>query len=255
MDSEKLESLLIDYIDGVLNEADREAVENELAVSEYARKLHDQLKVVIGAMNSSQNIEPDPKIRNDFQKYIHGQESRSKTRMLSPQYAYRIAAAVALVITGIGIGFWISRHQEKESELIAMKYQLEETRRLVMGKLGDELSPSQRLIGVQAAYQIESADVGIIDALIRVMNKDPNTNVRLAAIEGLRKFHREPKVREALIRALTEQTDPVVQIALIRLMVEMKEKGAVNSFREITTDEDALPSVKDEAYAGIIRLS
>ena len=93
------------------------------------------------------------------------------------------------------------------------------------------------------------------NALIQAMNEDQNTNVRIAALEALGKFHNQPHVRKALIASLRTQKDPLVQIALIRLMVEMKEKGITKNLKRISTDEETLPAVKDEAQAGILRLS
>ena len=87
------------------------------------------------------------------------------------------------------------------------------------------------------------------------MNEDPNTNVRMAALEALGKFHNQPHVRKALVASLNTQKDPVVQIALIRLMVEMKEKDITKELERISTDEETLQAVKDEAQAGILRLS
>ena len=91
--------------------------------------------------------------------------------------------------------------------------------------------------------------------LIYAMNEDPNTNVRIAALEALGKFRNQPDVRKALIASLRTQKDPLVQIALIRLMVEMKEKGITEELERISTDEETLPAVKDEAHAGLLKLS
>jgi len=43
MDAEKLEHLLIEYIDGTLSPEDRARVEQELSTSQAARNLHEQL--------------------------------------------------------------------------------------------------------------------------------------------------------------------------------------------------------------------
>jgi hypothetical protein len=62
-------------------------------------------------------------------------------------------------------------------------------------------------------------------------------------------------VRSALIRSLGTQKDPVVQIALIQLLVKMKEKGVVNELERIINDSTTITPVKDEAHSGILRLS
>lgn len=255
MDKEKLENALIDYIDGLLSETEQAMVEHELATNPEARNIHEQLKVVLGTMEAYREFEPDKNARSEFQEFLDAEMTTVRRIRPAQRLVYRIAAAVALVITGAGIGYWISWQQEQKSQLMALKSEIRQTRQLVMDKLENDQSAGQRILGVQAAYAIESADQEIIDALIRVMNADPNANVRLSAIDALKHFHQEPGVRKALIRALSEETDPVVQIALIRLMIEMKEKEAIEPMRQITTDVNTLPAVRDEAYAGIFRLS
>lgn len=257
MEKDKLESLLIDYIDGQLNETDRKMVEELLREDMNAKKLYDQLDVVIKAMNESKDLEPSSKVARQFDAFLQEEikKNSNQTKVISLNWFYRVAAAVALIVVGGGVGYWISQQQKNADAIITMQAELEETRQLVRSKLDNEQSASQRILGVQAAYAVEEIDHEIVDALIKVMNEDPNSNVRLAAIDALGKFSTDQKVRSALISSLSVQTDPVVQIALIQLMVQMKEKNAVKSLEQIIEDEKTLPAVKDEAYSGIFKLT
>lgn len=63
MEKEKLENLLIDYIDGKLTEPERHLVDQELMRNEEAYKLNEQLKVVMHAMQTSAGIEPSSKVK------------------------------------------------------------------------------------------------------------------------------------------------------------------------------------------------
>ena len=126
---------------------------------------------------------------------------------------------------------------------------------MMLAMMNNEQSASQRITGVSVAYQLEKADDEIVHVLVKTMNEDPNTNVRMAALEALSKFHTDPNVRKALIQSLSTQKDPVVQIALIQLMVMMKEKGVVKDLEQMTKDKSTMKAVKDEAYSGILKLS
>ena len=90
--------------------------------------------------------------------------------------------------------------------------------------------------------------------MIKTMNTDENANVRLAAIDALSKFSNEENVRNALIHSLTIQDKPVVQIALINLMVELKEARAKDAFQNIIDNESLINVVRDEASFGIYKL-
>lgn len=258
MEKQKLEALLIDYIDGTLGAADRLAVEEEIRTSDEARTLYDQLRLVMNAMHESSPLEPSGDLRKGFESMLKQEISgtgKGKSVFFQPSF-YRVAAAVALLIVGGGIGFWISKEQRQADELAAVRKEMERTKQMMMAMLENQQSASQRVLGATVAFNdIEKADDEIVNALIQAMNEDPNTNVRIAALEALGKFHRQPHVRKALIASLSTQKDPLVQIALIRLMVEMKEKNITRELERISNDEDALPAVKDEAQAGILKLS
>jgi hypothetical protein len=259
MEKEKLEALLIDYIDGKLSEEEKRMVEQEhLLRDKDTYKLYEQLKEVMHVMHKSSQLEPTVKLKKDFDNILQSeiaQGRRSKTVYFSPVF-YRAAAAVALVAVAGVVGFWINQQRQHEAALAEVREEMLITKRAMMALLNNQNSASQRLMGATVAFNdIVHADSDIIKALIRTMNEDENSNVRLAAIEALVKFKDQPHVRQALISALGTQKDPVVQISLIRLLVEMRTQGLKKQLEEISTDDELLPAVKDEAHAGLLKIS
>jgi anti-sigma factor RsiW len=258
MDNEKLEMQLIDYIDGKLTEADRHQVEQELMRNDNAFKLYEQLKKVMQAMEKAKNLEPSSQLRRQFDELLSAEmaASRKTTKIVFFQPAfYRTAAAVALLIVGGGIGFWLSKQNDQHQEIVRLKQEMESTKAMMMSLMDNKQSASQRLQGVNVALTIKTADNDVVKALAKRMNEDPNTNVRLAALDALGKFHDDPMVRKVLIDALSNQKDPVIQIGLIQLLVKMKEKGVVDDLKRIVDDEGTMEAVKDEAYSGMLELS
>ena len=255
MEKDKLESLLIDYIDGVLSAEEREQVEKMLREDVQVKQLLDELKAVMHEMSEAKQWEPSDRLKVNFLKSLQ-EENRSggKQVWMSP-FAWRMAAAVALVMSGVVIGYFLNKNYQQEQEMLALKKQMDEMKQMMMAGLNNEFSPSQRMMGVSVAYSLEKADDEIVSALVKTMLEDENTNVRLAALEALSKFSGEPFVRKKLVESLHLQKDPMVQISLIQLMVKMKEKGVVKELEKITTDEKTMKAVKDEAYKGILKLS
>jgi len=68
MEKEKLESLLIDYIDGNLNDAERAMVEKELQ-NEGTAKLYRQLKEVMDLMANSKVSVPGLSLKQNLKKH------------------------------------------------------------------------------------------------------------------------------------------------------------------------------------------
>lgn len=257
MEKERLEALLIEYIDGTISAVDKKVVEQLLTSSEEAKKLYEQLQRVLTSMNYASELEPSASLKESFNQLLEREiaaEKKSKVVFFTPSF-YKVAAAVTLLVVGSGIGYWVNKNLDREQELAEIKRALEENKNMMMALLSNEQSASQRMTGVTVAYQLPKADDEIITTLAKVMNEDPNTNVRMAALEALSKFHQEPKVRKVLIESLKTQKDPVVQIALIQIMVTMKEKGVIKDLERMTEDANTMKAVKDAAYSGLLKLS
>lgn len=257
MDKQILESRIIDYIDGKGTEQERASIESELAQNKEAFALYQQLHEVITTMDKVKPLEPSGKLKMEFEKALQNEivmQKKTKTIFFSPIF-YRAAAAVLLVMAGVAIGNWINNNQQQEKELAELKQQVNENKRMMMAMLENQQSASQRMTGLSVAYELDKPDDEIVSVLVKTMNKDVNSNVRLAAMEALGKFSNETSVRNALIQSLSTQKDPVVQIALIQLLVKMKEKGVVKQLEQMTQDASTLKAVKDEAYSGILKLS
>lgn len=131
---------------------------------------------------------------------------------------------------------------------------LHEQKQVLFAGLNEMNSTSQRLNAAVQAYQFKDTDKEIVNALVNTMNTDPNTNVRLAALDALSRFYREPYVKQQLTSSLSKQKDPMVQIELIQLLTKMKQKTILNELEKITKDENTLKAVKDQAYSGIYTL-
>jgi HEAT repeat protein len=162
---------------------------------------------------------------------------------------------VLLVMAGVASENWINNNKQQEKELAELKQQVDENRRVMMAMLENQQSASQRMTGLSVAYEMDKPDDEIVSVLVKTMNEDPNSNVRLAAMDALGKFSNETTVRHALIQSLSTQKDPIVQIALIQLLVKMKETGVVKQLEQMTKDASTMKAVKDEAYSGILKLS
>ncbi len=257
MDKETLESRIIDYIDGKGTVEERALTESELAHNKKSYELYEQLREVLHTMDKVNPLSPSGKLKMEFEKALQieiAAQKKTKTVIFTSIF-YRAAAAVLLVMAGVAIGNWVSNNQQQAKEMAELKQQMEENRRVMLTMMENQQSASQRMQGLSVAYEMDKPDDEIVKVLVKTMNEDPNSNVRLAAMDALGKFSNETNVRGALIQSLSSQKDPVVQIALIQLLVKMKEKGVIKQLEEMTKDASTMKAVKDEAYSGILKLS
>lgn len=257
MNKETWESRIIDYIDGKGSEEERTTVERELARSEELNNLYVQLCEVMQVMDKATEMQPSSRMKSSFEAALQKEiaaNKKSNVISFSPMI-YRMAAGVVLVMAGVTIGYWINKSNEHERQLAEIKLEMEKNRQVMLAMIDNQQSASQRMVGVSVAYELKEADDEIVQVLVKTMNEDANTNVRLAALEALSKFSHEAGVRKALLKSLSTQKDPLVQIELIQIMVKLKEKGVVKELEKMTKDDSIMKAVKDEAYSGILKLS
>jgi HEAT repeat protein len=90
--------------------------------------------------------------------------------------------------------------------------------------------------------------------LLRTLDEDPSLNVRLAAVDALYLFSGQPGVREGIVASLSKQTSPILQMALIDLLVEIRETRAVAALKSLVGNDKSNPDVRKRAELGIKEL-
>ncbi|MDD1428166.1 HEAT repeat domain-containing protein [Dolichospermum sp. ST_sed9] len=147
----------------------------------------------------------------------------------------------------------VTREQAPTTAVFATT-KTDQRKEMLFASLGNMESASTRIAAAMKAYDLKNADKDIVDALLHTMNSDPNTNVRLAALEALAKFHGEPYVKKQLTAALKKQKDPMVQVELIRVLTNMKQTSILTELEKLVKDVNTSEAVKDRAYTSILTL-
>jgi HEAT repeat protein len=114
-----------------------------------------------------------------------------------------------------------------------------------------EESSSDRIQAVGYADELESPDQNVIDVLIKTLNTDKNVNVRMAAAYALSKYAVQQPVCDSLVKSLSLQNEPILQITLINILAERKEKSAFKAFQLIINDKSKMKEVRAAAQNGM----
>ena len=181
--------------------------------------------------------------RNDVMK-----ENRSvgKNRQLPRLQLLKYAATVLLLVTlGVLIGLNISKNGQIDSINKEMAVLRSDMKNLLQNE-----STAQRIRAVKMSNELETADSEILEVLIKVMNSDQSANVRVAAIDALENFSHEKIVKEAFLQAFDTPQEDMIQIKLIRILAERKEKTALPYLDKIIDDTKTSKYVKREATEG-----
>jgi HEAT repeat protein len=114
-----------------------------------------------------------------------------------------------------------------------------------------------RLQGVSWSHQLERPSDQVLTTLLDTLRYDPNVNVRLASIDALRAFATVDSVRTGLVDALGSKTpnSPLVQIALIDTLTDIRERRSVDALRTLADDQKQNEAVRQRARRGLQQLS
>jgi len=257
---------------GRLDPAARERVIDHLDTCSACRAEMAELGAVWRGLESMPEIEPSQAMRARFLEtlsaYQEGyQEAQRKLAYAVPKQSWwaglwlrpvwQAAFSAALLIAGVLGGRYFAAPRPVETpnpEMAQLRGQIENLRQLVTLSMLQQDSPSARLRGVTYSYQVSQPDQQVEQALLHAVNHDSNINVRLSAVDALAKFGNNPEVRRALVDSLPVQDSPLVQIALIDLLVQFNDKDAAPELRKLAQDAQANEEVRQRASASLTKL-
>jgi len=141
-----------------------------------------------------------------------------------------------------------------EPPIAALRREIGDVRALLTLSLMQQAAATERLHGVRTAAQLVDTRPEVVSALLDALRRDPDVNVRLAAIRALERAGTEPAVRDGVVTALDLEESPLVSIALMDFVVTARMPPAVTALRRVADNEDRDQAVRDAAVAAINQL-
>jgi len=151
---------------------------------------------------------------------------------------------LALLFGGMLLGNFINPGQSEQINDLAN--QLQETQETMMSTLLEKKSSTERLKAVHISQEMNGVSEKVINMLLKTLNRDPNVNVRLAAIETLSNYAEKPVVREGLIKSIQNQQAPMVLLALAELMVILEDERSIEEFQELMNRTEVPQEIQNE---------
>lgn len=278
MNDERYEILMTEYLNGDISPERETELKAYLEQNEDGKTELFDLKVLNDQLGQVQVPEPSEQMSVNFYTMLeeHKQAEQTKSSLSQKlknwwatinyrRLAYGMAyGLVGMLIGGLGMYYLntppgsspetIASKNGKSSELAVIQKKLdkmEEDQKLMISSLLEKKSASERLRAVNLTSNLSEVDNKVIGALLKTLNTDPNVNVRLTTVEALSQFTGEPKVRTGLIKSIAKQESPLVQIALVDIMIELQEKGSVGALKDLLKKQGLNEAVKGKVQQGI----
>jgi anti-sigma factor RsiW len=250
MTCEETKRLFADYWSQSLSAEDEIALEAHLGGCDACRAEADRLGALWRDLTRLPVEEPGPSLRTRFYDLLRGAGSQPAPAR-KPQMMWRIAAGIALLLGGGLIGYSL---RPKDPELAQLRGEVSTMRQLVALSLLQQQSASERLRGVSWAYRAEPKDSEVLAALLDRVNGDPNVNVRLAAVDALHAFGSSAVARKAVLGSLEKQDAPLVQVAIVDLLVDLNERDAEPVLQRMVQNVSTDAGVRQRAQWALERL-
>jgi len=247
MKCEEVNINLPEYIDRKLDETTSAAIRSHLESCPSCKALHSELSSFLNYMDSFPAPEVPEGMKEEFEGMVAslGNQEKKKIRLI-PIWT-KIAAMAVFAFGSYWLGFQIGSRKgeivqnQLTSELSTQKQQV------LLASLREYTGP-QKIDAVYSISTTGNVSTELIDALVNTMNTDKNANVRLAAISALSEMMgKNDRIKTELIKSLTVQENPLLQISLIQVLTEKGVKEAKHQIESISNNEKTDESVK--AYA------
>lgn len=269
MKCEEIGELLPDYFEGSLKAEQDDLVEQHIEQCADCRE-----EVAIWKKLSLLPVEqPSAGSRERFRAMLHAYQTGRNDKasagfqrekrgsvwnwLRSPLGA--AAWSTALLVVGIFAGnYWGNRATHSntgQDEIKAMHTELTNMRQLVVLSMLQQQSASERLQGVSYSRREDQLDPQVMSALVHTLRYDGSVDVRLAALDALSRHGAQPQVHKGVVDALQEQQSPLVQVALIDLMLEWRDPDAAQRLRNFEQTPNLNPAVRQRADWALSRLN
>jgi hypothetical protein len=266
MKCDQVKEHIADYLTESLSRTDAEELNDHLAQCAACKQEIAALSEtweILGLLEQEQpSAQMRPRFYESLEAYRHGLESAppaAQPRRRFFNWGWQgWAWSAALLVAGLAAGQWLGQRDRGRADLAGLQDEVHNMRQLVTLSLLQQQSASERLRGVDYSNRVDQSDTQVLAALLHAVNHDSNVNVRLAAVDALRKFAGNPSVKgsldQSLDQALVKQDSPMVQLALIDFMVDMRDKTAVPSLAALERSPSTDRNVKEKAVWGLSQL-
>ena len=263
MKCDEVEMKMIDYLGNNLSNEMREEIEKHLGTCERCLDELKESQELLKLMERAEMVKPQDSLRVNFYHMLHSEIRKYSERDLNSKtlttkwyrtVSFSIAAGVALLICGTFIGILLYSGLVKTknmNEFAQLHSEVNALKKAALFTMMNEQSSSDRIQAVNYVDDLENADEPVLDVLIKTLNTDKNVNVRMAAAYALAKFADQRPVIDSLVASLGKQTEPILQVTLINILVERKEHSAIKPIQEIINDKNTLIEVKQVAEKGV----
>lgn len=286
MDNTDMQKYMVSYFSGDLSPAEKEFMEAAFLSNAALKEEAEQMQEIWHKLDSLYNdrempVAGDTTFYNMLESEKAAIDADVHIQVRYRRVLWQVAAAALVFLTAFGVWRFAFRninpaikYQTFKSpvikERIVSRVIIPKVKRLALSKTKKKIAKkrmqaatenglygnlaSERLAAVIALSGKGRPGPKTMRLFIRTLERDANTNVRLAALEALRPFSGKCEVQVSLIRAMSLQNDEIVRRSIIDLLLDTGAKQALPPMLAMLDNNNIDPLTQEKIRAGIDKL-
>jgi len=253
------------FWEGVLEDEQRADVEMHIVSCALCRTEVERLGAIWRDLGEMPVAQPSREMRTRFYERLSAYqqgfaEAAPRPSLLTTLKTWWVGRpllqaglSLATLVIGFGAGYLIDRKHDN-NQVEQLRSEVTNMRQIVVLSLLQQQGASDRLKGVNWAIRYEQPDTEVLSALLHTVDHDPNVNVRLSAVDALRTYSESPVARRGMLQAIAKQDSPMVQIALIDQLADLRDRNAVSALQDLSRNGQVNPEVRQRAQWAVARM-
>jgi hypothetical protein len=256
MEKNQIAELISKFNTGLANSEEVKTIEQLIESGKIELTQLHELERLEQQVAKIETGSPSMRLDNQFYTLLSEEKKSQASKSISlPKFEWgnsfpRLALAASLIVAGFVGGYFLKAPSEDKS-VKQLTQQVSELKEMIMLSMLEKESATERLKAVSLSSDMNQVSKKVTSALFKTLTNDENINVRLAALDVLMNYAKDGEVRAELIKSISIQDSPLVQLALAELMVALQERKSVTELRKLLDSDKTPKEVKQKIEKSI----
>jgi hypothetical protein len=220
-------------------------VTDELPSSQLSNNFYAMLDQAKSIQQSTQQTN-----KQTNQRAIEASKEKNKStfiQLIENLFTAKPVLQFATIMMVFTLGYYLNQPQynEHDEAMTNLQKQVTTLNSMVALSMIQKSSASERLAGVSYSKQSNVEDETLTMALIELLNSDSSSAVRLAVIDAVYTRGSILNLQDNLLESIPKQSNALVQMGLIRLILEKGDVLGKRQVIEMKTLDLLMPEVAD----------
>ncbi|UCC41240.1 MAG: zf-HC2 domain-containing protein [Candidatus Aminicenantes bacterium] len=216
MNCEESKNLITISVYGKLTPSEKEQLEKHLRECSSCARIFEKSEKLSNLFDEEEDIHlPD---KEKSWQIVSAKAVKRKggwlERLVPIKPVFQYSAAILLLVVGFAAGYFIHSGWQRGGEIAQLRQEVLQIRQIAAASLLRQESLNRRLGDIGMNSLSVQPEEGPWGSIVRILRGETEVNLYPVSIDDPSLFPGSPAVRQDFIQSLSEQTSPLVEVAL-----------------------------------------